>query len=299
MDVCLGILIDGLIHGSRLFLAAVGFTLTFGVLKIVNVAHGSFFALGAYFAATVVTGVLPEAYRGGALSLVAIAGAALAAAVLLGPLVERGVFQWFYKGNELNTLLVTYAIFMILEDLIKLVWGATPLYVTEPYEIFGTVHVFGLGYVGYDFFMVALAVGVGLAVWFALNRTNAGKITLAVIHNAEISRCMGVKVGAVFAAAFTVSLFLAFLGGAFTAPMISVGAGLGADVILLSFAVVIIGGLGSIEGAAIGALLVGIATAAAVNVAPQLQLFCVYAVMTLVLIVRPSGLMAAASARQI
>ena len=146
---------------------------------------------------------------------------------------------------------------------------------------------------------LVLAVVIGLVVWWGLNRTRQGKIVLAVIHSAEVASSMGVNVSRVYALAFSVGIFLAAIGGAFTAPMISVQPGLSVSVIVVSFAVVIIGGLGSIEGAAIGALVVGLARAASVHLAPDFELFSIYLVMAGVLIFRPEGLFQSVKARLI
>jgi branched-chain amino acid transport system permease protein len=142
-------------------------------------------------------------------------------------------------------------------------------------------------------------VGVGLAVWWGLNRTRQGKIVLAVIHSAEVASSMGVNVSRVYMLAFSVGIFLAALGGAFTAPMISVQPGVSVGVVIVSFAVVIIGGLGSIEGAAIGALIVGLARSLAVHLAPVAELFAIYVVMAIVLTFRPEGLFQRIQARKI
>jgi len=146
---------------------------------------------------------------------------------------------------------------------------------------------------------VGLAVLIGLVVWWGLNRTRQGKIVLAVIHSPEVASSMGVNVSRVYMLAFTVGVFLAALGGAFTAPMISVQPGISVGVIIVSFAVVIIGGLGSIEGAAIGALIVGLARSMAVHLAPVAELFSVYLVMAVVLAFRPEGLFQRIQARKI
>lgn len=298
MNAVLTILIDGLTYASWLFIVALGLTLVFGVLKILNIAHGSFYALGAYMAASFVgwAGALKWAP---AFSLVAMLLAAVAVAVILAPLTERGLLRFFYGRDEVLLVLVTYALFLIAEDATKLIWGANPYYVSEPYGLFGNLDIGTQTYVGYDFLLTALAVAVGLAVWWGLNRTRHGKIVLAVIHSPEIASSMGVNVSRVYMGAFAVGVFLAGLGGAFTAPMISVQPGVSVGVIIVSFAVVIIGGLGSIEGAAIGALIVGLARSLAVHVAPVAELFSIYIVMALVLLLRPQGLFQRVQARKI
>ena len=298
MNLALTIAIDGVTYASWLFIVALGLTLVFGVLKILNIAHGSFYALGAYVTASLVAltaswGLPP------AVSLLAMLVAALAVAALVAPLVERGLLRFFYGRDEVLLVLVTYAMFLMMEDLTKLIWGANPFYVSEPYGLFGNVDIGSQTYVGYDFMLVALAVVVGLGVWWGLNRTRFGKIVTAVIHSAEVAASMGIQVSRVYMFAFAVGIFLAALGGAFTAPMLSVQPGLSVGVIIISFAVVIIGGLGSIEGAAIGALIVGLARALAVHVWPVAELFSVYLVMALVLMFRPQGLFQRIQARKI
>jgi branched-chain amino acid transport system permease protein len=298
VNLALTIAIDGVTYASWLFIVALGLTLVFGVLKILNIAHGSFYALGAYVTATLVSlaasWALPPA-----MSLVAMLLAAVLVAVLVAPLTERGLLRFFYGRDEVLLVLVTYAMFLMMEDLTKLIWGANPFYVSEPYGMFGNIDIGNQTYVGYDFMLVALAVVVGLGVWWGLNRTRFGKIVTAVIHSAEVASSMGIQVSRVYMLAFAVGIFLAALGGAFTAPMLSVQPGLSVGVIIISFAVVIIGGLGSIEGAAIGALIVGLARALAVHVWPVAELFSVYLVMALVLMFRPQGLFQRIQARKI
>ena len=298
MNLALTIAIDGVTYASWLFIVALGLTLVFGVLKILNIAHGSFYALGAYVTATLVSlaasWALPPA-----MSLVAMLLAAVLVAVLVAPLTERGLLRFFYGRDEVLLVLVTYAMFLMMEDLTKLIWGANPFYVSEPYGMFGNIDIGTQTYVGYDFMLVALALVVGLGVWWGLNRTRFGKIVTAVIHSAEVASSMGIQVSRVYMLAFAVGIFLAALGGAFTAPMLSVQPGLSVGVIIISFAVVIIGGLGSIEGAAIGALIVGLARALAVHVWPVAELFSVYLVMALVLMFRPQGLFQRIQARKI
>lgn len=298
MDLVLTIGIDALVYASWVFIVSLGLTLVFGVLKILNMAHGSIYALGAYAAASAVAlfaslGLAP------AMSLVAMLLAAAGVAVVVGPVLERTLLARFYGRDEVLLLLVTYALFLILEDGTKLIWGVHPYYVSEPYGLLGNVEIGGLSFVGYDLALVVLAVVCGLMVWLGLNRTVAGKVVLAVIHNPEMSASMGVNINLVYSLAFTAGVFLAALGGAFTAPMISVQPGVSVGVIIVSFAVVIIGGLGSIEGAAIGALVVGLARAVAVHVMPDIELFSIYLVMAAVLIFRPEGLFQSVKARVI
>jgi branched-chain amino acid transport system permease protein len=298
MTTLVTILVDGVTYASWLFIVALGLTLVFGVLKILNVAHGSFYAVGAYAAATFVAWFAALQISPW-LSLFALLLGSVAVAAVLAPLTERGLLRFFYGRDEVLLVLVTYALFLVFEDLTKLIWGVNPYFVSAPYGLFGSVRVGSHAYVGYDFALIAVAVACGGGVWWGLNRTRAGKIVLAVIHSAEIAASMGVNVGRVYTLAFMFGIFLAALGGALTAPMISVQPGVSVGVVIVSFAVVIIGGLGSIEGAAIGALIVGLARAVAVHTWPPAELFSIYAAMAIVLIFRPEGLFQRVKARRI
>lgn len=298
MSGVITILVDGLTYASWLFIVALGLTLVFGVLKILNIAHGSFYALGAYAAATFV-GLVASWKLAPGWSIVAMLLAAVVVAAVIAPLTERGLLRFFYGRDEVLLVLVTYATFLIFEDLTKLVWGANPYYVSEPYGLFGNIDIGTQTYVTYDFVLFAIALVVGGLVWWGLNRTRQGKIVLAVIHSEEVASSMGVDVSRVYMVAFAVGIFLAALGGAFTAPMISVQPGVSVGVIIVSFAVVIIGGLGSIPGAAVGALIVGMARSLAVHVWPVAELFSIYIVMALVLVFRPEGLFQRVQARKI
>ena len=295
MNFFLTIVLDGLIQASWLFIVALGLTLVFGVLKILNIAHGSFYALGAYTAVTMVAahGLPP------AVGFVAMLLSVALIASAVGLLLERGLLKMFYGRDEVVLLLVTYAVFLILEDVTKLVWGVNPIYATQPYELFGNLEFAGLYYVGYDLVLIPISAAIGFAIWFGLNRTVIGKIVLAVIHNEEMSVSMGVRVNRVYATAFAFGVLLAAIAGALTAPKISMQPGLSSDVIILSFAIVVIGGLGSVEGAAVGAILVGLARAASVHLMPQAELFMIYLIMAAVLMFRPEGLFKRETARRI
>jgi branched-chain amino acid transport system permease protein len=300
MDLAATILVDGLIYAGWLFIVSVGLTLVFGVLNILNIAHGSLYAIGAYASASLVGAYFAnggDAFPYG--SYLALILAAVLVALVIGPALERGLLRFFYGRDEVLNVLVTYAVFLILEDVMKLIWGVNPYFVYEPYTLLGDVEIGPLFYVGYDFAVIAAAIIVGLAVWLTLNHTRIGKVVLAVIHDPEMSQTMGVNVQRIYLGAFMAGTFLAALGGALTAPMISVTPGLGVNVIIVAFAVVIIGGLGSVPGAAIGALLVGISRAASVHLLPEAELFIIYFVMAIVLLFRPEGLFAKTQARKI
>jgi branched-chain amino acid transport system permease protein len=204
-----------------------------------------------------------------------------------------------YEREEIVPLLLTFGLFLILEDVVKLTWGVDPYFASTPYAILGNVSILGVAYARYPFMLTILALICGAMIWWLINQTRLGKITLAVIGNRELSPALGINVARVYLFAFVVGAVLATLSGAFVAPMIAVVPGIGLEVIVLSFAVVAIGGMGSVGGAALGALLVGLTRAAAIYLYPELDLFAIYIAMTLVLIFKPEGLFAEMKVRRI
>ena len=226
-------------------------------------------------------------------------GAAILVGLIAGPIIERGLLRFMYGKEEIVLVLVTYAVFLILEDFIKLVWGVDPYFLAQPYGMLGNFSIGDLTYPNYNLLLLGVSVLTGVVLAWVLNSTRQGKILLAVIHDREMSGAMGINVGRVYFVTFTVGAMLGALGGALTAPMISVQPGIGAETIVLAFAVVVIGGLGSLPGAALAAVLVGLVRAAAVHYRPELDLFSIYLVMAVVLILRPKGLFSLPEARKI
>jgi branched-chain amino acid transport system permease protein len=298
MAQLLAVLIDGLIYSSWLFIIAVGLTLIYGVMKILNIAHGSLYALGAYSAASLAGYWINHGYPPiGSYAVMLVA--AILVGLIAGPTIERGLLRFMYGKDEIVLVLVTYAVFLILEDFVKLVWGVDPYFIAQPYGLLGSFDVGNLTYPNYNLVLFGAAVFIGVVLAWVLTKTRQGKMLLAVIHDREMAGAMGINVGRVYFITFTVGAMLGALGGALTAPMISVQPGIGAETIVLAFAVVVIGGLGSLPGAALAALLVGIVRSAAVHYRPELDLFSIYLVMAVVLIVRPKGLFSAQEARKI
>lgn len=298
MLTAFAILTDGLVYAAYLFLVAVGLTLIFGVMKILNVTHGSFYAFGAYGAATA-AGIwyergLPDA--GGFLFMVALA---MLIGLVIGIVLERGILRLVYGRDEVVVVLVTYAVFLILEDVIVLVWGAQSYSAYQPMVAAGSIDVGDLTLSNYDIGLVVLAAALAVLGYWALKYTRYGRLLTVVIFDRETAAAYGVNVKVIFTVTFVIGAMLGALGGAVMAPKISVTLGIGVEVIVIAFAVVAIGGMGSIEGALIGALIVGITRAAAVHLVPQLELFVIYAVMALVLGFRPYGLFSQAQPRKI
>ncbi len=298
MTQLIAVLVDGLIYSSWLFIMAIGLTLIYGVMKILNIAHGSLFALGAYTAASLAGHWLEQGYPPmGSYAIMLLA--AILVGIVAGPLLERGLLRFMYGRDEIVLVLVTYATFLVLEDFIKLVWGVDPYFLYQPYGLLGSFDIGELTYPNYNLLLLAVSIVIGGLLAWVLTQTRYGKILIAVIYDREIAASQGVNVSLVYFVTFTLGAMLGALGGALTAPMISVQPGIGAETIVLAFAVVVIGGLGSLPGAALAALLVGIVRAATIHYRPELDLFSIYFVMAAVLIARPKGLFSAQEARKI
>lgn len=206
------ILVDGTVYFSWLFIVSMGLTLTYGVMKILNIAHGSFYALGAYAAASAVGAYFAGHYpAAGSFLLLILAGIVVGGSA--GLIVERGLLRPMYGRDEVVLVLVTYAAFLVFEDLIKLVWGVDPYFAYQPYELLGRVSIGGIGFAVYDLGLFALAIVIGVAAWWALERTRSGKLLRAVIHDREISTAMGINVARMFTATFVIGAILGALGG--------------------------------------------------------------------------------------
>jgi branched-chain amino acid transport system permease protein len=298
LDQIPAVIVDGIFYAAWLFVAAVGMTLIYGVMKIVNITHGSFYALGAYAGASFTGAWLAHGYPP-MLSYAVLFVSAVIITLIFAPLIERGILRFMYAKDEVVILLITYALFLILEDTIKLIWGVDPYFVAEPYGLLGSFEIGDLSYPTYNLILVGIAIVAGVGITLLLRWTRVGKLLLTVIHDPDVSRAMGINVDRYYLVTFTLGSMLAAVGGAFTAPTVSVVPGLGVEIVVLSFAVVVIGGLGSLPGAALGAVIVGLVRSATIHYVPTIQLFVIYFVMALVLAFRPRGLFSLAEARKI
>jgi len=298
MQTAITILIDGLTYASYLFIVSVGLTIIFGVMKILNIAHGSFYAWGAYSAAYLIGMGADQGFPDW-FGFVLIALSAILVGGILGIAIERLILRKMYGHEEVLIVLATFGIFLILEDAILVIFGVNPYFAYQPMALLGSVKVGGIVRDVYSLTLFVLACAVAFGSWYGLNKTRWGKILSAVIYDREISLALGINVSAVYVATFVLGAMLGALGGAYIAPTVSVAPGFGIDIIVLSFAVVVIGGMGSIPGALIGSVLVGVLRAIAVHQMPEIELFVVFAVMAAVLMVRPEGLFAPPQARRI
>ncbi len=292
------IVMDGAVFAAVLFLISVGLTLVFGVLRILNVAHGGLYALGA-FTATSLALTLLEAGANPYLTYLMLLVAPVIVGVIAGPIIERVFLQRVYGRAEAVQLLLTFSIFLILDDLMKLIWGTKPLFVSEPYTLLGEFSLSGIRYSWYQVVLIGVAVVFGGALVWAVRGTRIGKIVVSVINDREVSLAIGINVNRVYMLSFTLGALCAALGGALVAPTIAVAPGFAVDATVLAFAVIAIGGLGNLEGAALGALLVGLLRATAVHLLPEADLVVIYLAMIVVLVIRPQGLFGQVEVRRI
>jgi branched-chain amino acid transport system permease protein len=298
VEAALTILLDGLQFSSYLFIVSAGLTIIFGVMKILNVAHGSFYAWGAYTAAFFI-GKFSDMGLPDALGFLIIVAAAIVVGVILGFIIEQGILKHMYERDEVLIVLATFGLFLVLEDIILIAFGTDPYFAYQPMALLDSVELGGITRDVYGMTLIGVAAVVAVGCWWLLNKTKWGNLLKAVIFDREMGVSMGINVPRVYTLTFIGGAILGGLGGAYIAPTISVAPGLGTEVIVLSFAVVVVGGMGSIAGAAIGSLIIGLLRAIAVHELPQVELFVVFAVMAVVLVFRPEGLFAPAKPRKI
>lgn len=294
MDAFLIPLLNALLYASVLFLISGGLSLIYGVMRIVNLAHGNLYAFGAYVTAWAIGLVAGTAGGGGAsprlfvLFLLLPAGAIAAAG--LGAILEPALLRPFYKRAEEYQLLVTFGLLMILEDLIRFVWGPYPLTASALWENLGSLSIAGTIYPGYNLLVIAIGGAAAVFLWAFVYRTRFGVVLRATSQDMRMASALGVDVNRVYVQAFAIGCFMAGLGGAIIVPSQSAVLGMGVDALVLSFIVVVIGGLGSLEGALVGALIVGVVRELGIEFFPEIELAILYLMAALVLLVRPAGL---------
>ncbi len=287
MDTLVIHALNALLYASVLFLIAGGLSLIYGVMRIVNLAHGNLFALGAFVTASVVGQWLAGAPTF-VLYLLIPAGAFVAAAV--GAVLEPTLLRPFYRRAEEYQLLVTFGLLMILEDVMRFVWGPYPLSASTVFEKAGSITVGESLYPTYNLLVIATGGFAALFLWAFVYKTRFGVVLRATSQDMRRASALGVNVNRVFIQAFTIGCFMAGLGGAIVVPSQSAVLGMGVDALVLSFIVVVIGGLGSLEGALVGALIVGVFREIGINWFPELELAVLYLIAAAVLLVRPAGL---------
>ena len=292
------IFFDAMSYGATLFMLSVGLTVVFGVLRILNISHGGIYALGAYMGTWLSLWVLGIGLHPAVTYLMLVLGA-IFIGITVGPFIERVLLRRIYGADMHIQLLLTFSILLILDDGMKLIWGMEPLFMSEPYVLLGTFKVAGILYPWYDFALLGVSVVFGGVLVWLVRGTNFGKLVISVINDREVSLAVGINVNMIYMVAFTVGSLAAALGGALVAPKIAVVPQFALEVIVLAFAVIAIGGMGSIEGAAVGALIVSLARALAIHLAPELDLVAIYLIMIMVLAIRPQGLFGELELRRI
>ena len=280
--------LNSLFYASVLFLIAAGLSLIFGVMRIVNLAHGSLFAIGAYIGAWLVGRAIGFGVPVTWLLLV-IPIAALAVA-LVGIVIEPLLLRPFYRRAEEYQLLVTFGLLLILEDLMRLVWGALPLTADTVMDTMPVVHIGALVYPGYNILVIGIGIAAAILLWVVIYGTKFGVLLRATSQDRRMAAALGLNVGLVYVAAFAIGCFMAGLGGAIVVPSHAAVLGMGVEALVLAFVVVVVGGLGSLKGALVGALIVSFVRTAGIQFFPEVELAVLYLIAAVVLIARPTGL---------
>ncbi len=287
MDIFIIQVLNSFFLASVLFLLAAGLSLIFGVMGIVNLAHGSLYALGAYVTAWTVTSV------GGDLPLIVLllllpVGAVAVAVV--GLALEPTLIRPLYKRPEEYQLLVTFGLLLVLDDVMRLLFGGVPLTAGTVMDKMGSIPVGGFFYPTYNFLVIMIGALAALCLWAFIYRTRFGVLLRATSQDMRMASALGINTGRVYVQAFGIGCFMAGLGGAIVVPTQAAVLGMGIDNLILAFVVVVIGGLGSLKGALIGALVVSFVRTIMVQFFPEMELAVLYLIAAGVLLVRPTGL---------
>jgi len=280
------ILINGLSQGMVLFIVASGLSLVFGVLRVINFAHGSLYMIGAFLAFSLST-VLPT---GSMLSFLLLMLLVPPAVALLGLSLEIPLFRRIYGKEHLLQLLLTYAVLLILDDACRLIWGGSIRNVARPEILAGSIQFFDLFLPTYNVFILVVGPIIAIGLWILLYRTRAGNLIRAAVSHPEMVGALGVNVSRVMTATFMLGCWLAGLGGVLMSALANIDLGIGMEKIIEAFAVVVIGGLGSIGGALLGSLILGVGAAFIQLPLSRLAIVFPYFAMALILILRPWGL---------
>ena len=273
-------LLNGLTFAALLFLVAAGFTLIFGLLRIVNLAHGAIYLAGGYmgYSAAVLSGSFALGVLG-----------AMAGAAALGLVLDRGLLG-FVRGFELRQVLLTLGVALVIDDLCLVIWGGDTLSVPIPPALSGAAQLAGVYYPRFRLFVLVLGVAVFCGLWLLLHRTRLGALIRAGVDDTETIAAMGVDIRRVFLVTFLLGAALAGLGGVVGGAFLTLYPGADSEILVFSLAVVVIGGRGSLAGAAVGALLVGLLNAIGQVMFPELDYFVIFGPMAAILAFRPLGL---------
>ncbi|BEP17302.1 branched-chain amino acid ABC transporter permease [Pyrofollis japonicus] len=276
--------INTLFYASILFLIASGLSLIYGIMRVLNLAHGAFYMLGAYLAySAAMVWIGPSA-------LGFVLGFVLAVAVLavIGAVFERTLLRPLYSKPEELQLLFTFAVMLMLDDIVKMVWG--PEYKSYTVIPGGSVEVGAYQVPLYTVYVIVIGFAAAAGLWWFFSKTVIGKQMRAAAFNSEVAEALGINTSILFIAAFAIGSALSGLAGAAAAPILTAYPGMGADALVLSFAVLVIGGMGSIAGSLVGALIASVARTIMVIVYPMLEVALIYLITAVMLLIKPSGL---------
>ena len=293
MDTLVIQTLNSIFYAAVLFLIAAGLSLIYGVMRIVNLAHGTFYALGAYVSAWAVGSAFGASERAatsvlaGQLLLLPLGALAIAA---VGAVIEPTLLRPLYRRPEEYVLLITFGLLMILEDVMKLLFGGTPLSAGSIMDSMGSIRIGSLLYPSYNLVVIGVGIMSAIGLWWFIYRTRFGIILRATSQDRRMASALGLNVGRVYVQAFAIGCFMAGLGGAVVVPAQAAVLGMGVDALILAFVVIVIGGLGSLEGALVGALIVGFVRTAGIQFFAEIELAVLYLIAAAVLLVRPTGL---------
>ena len=274
--------LNGIQYGFLLFLVASGLTLVFGIMGIINLAHGAFYMLGAYTVFWLV------GYTDNLFVAIVLG---LAIMLAFGYLLERAAISFLYKRDHLYQVLLTYGLILILDEMQRILWGTEFNSVPVPQVLNGSIPLTETQvYPVYRLFISVMCMAVAAGLYLLIGRTKLGMMIRAGASNREMAQVLGIDIGRVFAIVFSIGVALAAFSGMIGAPVSSVYPGMGEQILIVSFVVVVIGGIGSVKGAFVGAMLIGLADTFGRVLLPDFASVVVYAVMAVVLLWRPQGL---------
>ncbi len=281
------IVLGGVFHASVLFLVAAGLQLVFGVQRIVNLACGSFYALGAYFGISAVGWATQWGAPAWAfLPVLLLSGVVLAA---IGPFIEL-ILRTVYQRDEAFQLLLTFAFVLMFQDVLRFFWGANPQQLGNLSATYGNVALGEVSFPTYNVLVMVASLVIAIGLGFFLKKTRYGRILRATAENREMAAALGANVRWIYTAVFTLGTMLGTVGGALVVPTSAASLDMPVELVVEAFAVVVIGGLGSMRGALVGALVVGLTRAAAIRYYAELEVLAIYLIVIVVLVARPAGL---------
>jgi branched-subunit amino acid ABC-type transport system permease component len=283
-DVLFNQFLSGIARSSLLFLVASGLSLTFGVLRVLNFAHGSLYMLGAFLSYSIWKWLLIPVYGfyiATLLSALAIAG--------IGLLIEYTILRRLYARGWPEQLLATYALILIITDIVKWFWGGEFLSIPRPEPFTKAVFLFDFPFPSYNFFIIILGLVLVFFLWWLVYKTRLGDIIRAAAHDRDMVSALGIPIPWLFTSIFVLGAFIAGLSGAVTAPYGAVALGMDIEIIVECFAVVVIGGMGSLPGTLLGSFIVGQVYSFGIMYKPELALAFIFMVMAIVLVIRPWG----------